>query len=150
MLHFAGLSGGRYELEVRWPGPPTTATVLDGSVNTLLADLDPSTFPDRILRIYRNGIVEWGKPAGAARGRCVPHLPAREAARAALADAGKVQRSLSAVEGRAGECGADDPRPVRTTGSRAADPAGRGHGADLGPAGTIRVSRSPAVSTSRA
>jgi hypothetical protein len=59
-LHFAGLSAGRYALEVRWPGSLTTASVVDGSVNALLADLDPGSFPDRVLRVYRNGVVEWG------------------------------------------------------------------------------------------
>jgi hypothetical protein len=60
-LHFAGLSGGRYALEVRWPGSLTTATVVDGSVNVLLADLDPTTFQDRILRVDRRGNVAWGE-----------------------------------------------------------------------------------------
>ena len=63
-LHFAGLSGGRYALEVRWPGSLTTATVVDGSVNAMLANLDPRTFSDRLLRVYRNGIVVWGNGQG--------------------------------------------------------------------------------------
>ena len=63
-LHFAGLSGGRYAMEVRWPGSLTTATTVDGSVNALLANLDPATFSDRFLRVYRNGIVAWGNDQG--------------------------------------------------------------------------------------
>jgi hypothetical protein len=77
-LHFAGLSGGRYALEVRWPGSLTTATVVDGSINATLANLDPRTFPDRTLRIYRNGIVEWGNGQGPlAVGEDAPGVPSR-------------------------------------------------------------------------
>lgn len=60
MLHFGGLTSGRYAIEVRWPGSSETATVVDETVNPELGNIDPALIPDRLLRIYRNGNIGWG------------------------------------------------------------------------------------------
>jgi hypothetical protein len=66
-LHFAGLGNGHYSLDVRYPGSTTTATVIDGTVNPLLADFTLEQLPYPNLFVFRDGRVTSGpsRPEGA-------------------------------------------------------------------------------------
>ena len=63
-LHFAGLGHARYSLEVRYPGPSGGETVVDGTVNPILAELDPDQLADPNLFVFRDGRVLMSRPAG--------------------------------------------------------------------------------------
>ncbi len=62
-LHFAGLGHARYSLEVRYPGPGG-GTVVDGTVNAILAEIVPEDLPYPDLFVFRDGRVEFGAPGG--------------------------------------------------------------------------------------
>jgi hypothetical protein len=54
-VHFAGLGNAHYSLEVRYPGPTGGETVVNGTVNPILADLVPDQLLYRDLFVYRDG-----------------------------------------------------------------------------------------------
>jgi uncharacterized repeat protein (TIGR02543 family) len=50
----------RYSLEVGFPSAPGARAIVDGSVNPALANIDPSTIPNRTIVVYRDGRVVLG------------------------------------------------------------------------------------------
>ena len=75
-LHFAGLGNAHYSLEVRYPGPPGAATVVDGTVNPMLADLVPDQLPYHHLFVFRDGRAMVGPIGGPGVLAVAPERPA--------------------------------------------------------------------------